>query len=83
MDDAAPELEQSLSGVAVALVLQDRIGRVLLGQAVLQLEGGDREAVDEEGEVEGELGLVAAVPELAGDAEAVLGVSLGGSRVVA
>ena len=43
----------------------------LLGQAVLQLEGGDRQAVDEEAQVERELRLVAAVAELAGDAEAV------------
>ena len=50
----------------------------LLGQAVLQLEGGDRQAVDEEAQVERELRLVAAVAELPRDAEAVGGVALGG-----
>ena len=46
--DAAPELEQHLARVAVALVLLDRVLDGLLGQAVLQLEGGDRQAVDEQ-----------------------------------
>ena len=72
MDDAAAELEQHLARVAVALVLLDRILDRLLGQAVLQLEGGDRQAVDEEPEIERALGLVAAVAELPRDAEAVL-----------
>ena len=69
--NAAAELEELLAGVTVALVLLDRVLDGLLGQAVLQLEGGDRQTVDEETEVEGTLGLVAAVAELPGDAEAV------------
>ena len=73
MDDAAPELEQQFARVAVALVLLDRVLDRLLGQAVLQLEGGNRQAVDEQAQVEGELRLVAAVAQLAGDAEAVRG----------
>ena len=76
VDDAAAELEQLLARVAVALVLLDGVLDGLLGQAVLQLEGGDRQAVDEQAEVERELRLVAAVAELAGDAEAVLRVAL-------
>lgn len=68
---AAPELEEPLARVAVALVLLDGVLDRLLGQAVLQLERGHREAVNEEAQVEGELGLVAAVAELARNAEAV------------
>ena len=79
--DAAAELEELLARVAVALVLLDGVLDRLLGQAVLQLEGGDRQAVDEQAEVERELRLVAAVAELAGDAEAVRGVALRGLRV--
>ena len=79
--DAAAELEEQLARVAVALVLLDGVLDRLLGQAVLQLEGGDRQAVDEQAEVERELRLVAAVAELAGDAEAVRRVALGGLGV--
>ena len=78
---AAAELEQLLARVAVALVLLDGVGDRLLGQAVLQLEGGDRQAVDEQAQVERALRLVAAVAELARDAEAVGRVALGGLGV--
>ena len=71
VDEAAPELEEFFVLVAVAFVLLNRIGHRLLGEAVLELEGGDGQPVDEEAEVEGELGVAGAVPELAGDAEAV------------
>ena len=81
MHDAAPELEQPLARVAVALVLLHGILDRLLGQAVLQLEGGDRQPVDEQAEVERALRLVAAVAELAGDAEAIGGVPLRGLGV--
>ena len=81
MDDAAAELEQPLPRVAVALVLLNGVLDRLLGQAVLQLEGGDRQAVDEQAEVERELRLVAAVAELPGDAEAVVREELGRLRV--
>ena len=70
--EAASELEQLLTRVAVALVLLDRVLHRLLGEAVLELEGGDRQAVDEEAQVEGKLGVVAAVPKLSCDAETVL-----------
>ena len=69
---AAAELEQLLARVAVLLVLLDRIGHRLLGQAVLQLEGEDRQAVDEQADVERSLRVVAAVAKLADDGEAVL-----------
>ena len=69
---AAAELEKQLARIAVALVLLDRIFDCLLGEAVLELEGGDRQAVDEEAQVEGELCFVPAVAQLPGDAEAVL-----------
>ena len=62
--DAAAELEELLSRVAVAPVLLDGVLDRLFGQAVLELEGGDRQAVDEETEVESELGLVARVAQL-------------------
>ena len=52
VDDAAAELEEQLPRVAVALVLLDGVLDGLLGQAVLQLEGGDRQAVDEQAQVE-------------------------------
>ena len=69
---AAAELEQLLARVAVALVLLDRVGRRLLGQVVLQLEGEHRQAVDEQADVERPLRVVAAVAKLADDGEAVL-----------
>ena len=78
MHHAAAELEQSLARVAVAPVLLDRILDRLLGEAVLQLEGGDGQAVDEQAQVERAARLVHAVGELTRDREAVLGVqSLG------
>ena len=69
---AAAELEQLLAGVAVLLVLPDRVVHRLLGEAVLQLEREDRQAVDEEPDVQRPLRLVAAVAELPDDGEAVL-----------
>jgi len=78
VDQAAAELEELLPRVAVALVLLHRVGHGLLGQAVLQLEGGHRQAVDEKGQVEGQRRLVVAVAELPGDAEPVLPVQLHG-----
>jgi hypothetical protein len=64
VDDASPELEELLPRVTVPFVLFNSVVHGLLGQAVLQLEGRDRQAVDEEPEVERALGLVAAVAEL-------------------
>ncbi len=69
---AAAELKQLLARVAVLLVLPHRIVNGLLGEAVLQFEREDRQAVDEEPEVERPLRLVAAVAKLPDDAEAIL-----------
>ena len=77
VDEAAAELEEQLARVAVPTVLLDGVVDGLLREAVLQLEGGDREPVDEEAEVEGTRGVVGAVAELPGDAEDVAGVLLG------
>jgi hypothetical protein len=58
---AAPELEELLAGLAIALVLLNGVPDGLLRQAVLELEGGYRQAVDEQAKVEREQRLVAAV----------------------
>ena len=71
MNDVAAELEQQLLGVAVTLVLLHGIEHRLLGEFVLEFEGGDGQAVDEYGQIEGERCLNAAVAKLAGDAEDV------------
>ncbi len=68
---AAAEREQLLARVAVAPVLPDRVVHRLPGQAVLQLEGEDRQAVDEERDVQRPLRLAAAVAQLPDDREAV------------
>ena len=81
VDHAAAKLEDQLARVAVAPILLDGVLDGLLGQAVLELESGDGQAVDEQGQIERELGLVAAVAQLAGDAEAVGGEALGGLGV--
>ena len=74
VDEATAKLKELLAGVSVALVLLDGVIHRLLGQAVLQLEGGDGQAVDEQAQVQGKLGLVQAVAELSRHAEAVLPV---------
>ena len=66
--------KSSSRGSRSRLVLRDGVGDRLLGEAVLQLEGGDRQPVDEEDEIERAGRLVRAVAELAGDAEDVGGV---------
>ena len=74
VDKTAAKLEELLTGVSVALVLLDGIIHRLFRQAVLQLEGGDWQAVDEQAQVQGKLGLVPAVVELPSHAEPVLPV---------
>ena len=69
---ATAKRKEPLARVAVAPVLQHRVGHGLLGQVVLQLEGEDRQPVDEQPQVERPLRLAAAVAELAGDGKAVL-----------
>ena len=53
MHDAAPKLEEQLARVAVAFVLLDGVFDGLLGQAVLELKGGDGQAVDEQAQIQG------------------------------
>jgi hypothetical protein len=48
---------------------------VLAGEVVLEFEGGHRQAVDEQGQIEGAAGLVAAVGELAGEELPACGTS--------
>ncbi len=67
----AAKLEELLAGVSVALVLLDGVSHRLLRQAVLELEGGDRQAVDEQAQIQGKLALIPAVAELARHAEPV------------
>ena len=74
--DAAPELEQLLARVAILLVLQHRVVRRLLGEAVLQLEREHRQPVDEQPDVQRPLRLVPAVAKLPGNREPVLRESL-------
>ena len=81
MRHRAAELEELFARVAVAFVLFHSVFDRLLGQAVLQLERGDRKAVDEQAEVERPLSLVAAVTELARDREAVLRIAFSSSGV--
>jgi hypothetical protein len=80
MGDASAELEQFLARISVALVLLDRILDGLLGQAVFQLECRDRQAVDEQRQVE-RVGISLAVAQLPGHREPVLREPLGCLRV--
>ena len=77
MDHAAAELEKLLARIAVAAVLLHGVFDRLLGEAVLQLEGSEGQAVDEGAEIESAARLINTVAELAGDAEAVLHEPLG------
>ena len=76
VDDAAPELEQRLPRIAVALELFDRVRDGLLRQAVLELEGGNRQSVDEGRHVERLRAAILGVAQLPRDAEDVGGVQL-------
>ena len=74
MHHATAKGKQRLARIAVAFVLLHRVVHRLLGQAVLQLEGDYRQAVDEGAQIQRTLALIAAVMELAGDAETVGGM---------
>ena len=78
---AATELEELIARIAVLLVLPHCIRYRLLGETVLQLKSRDRQTVDEEPQVESQLGFVAAVAKLACYREAVLLVELIGFLV--
>lgn len=74
--DTAAKLEQFLARIAVPPVLRDRIVHGLFRQIVLELESDDRQAVDEERDIERALGFIAAVAQLPGNGESVLGEAL-------
>ncbi len=59
MHHAAPELEQQLLRITVALVLLHRVRHRLLRQAVLEFDGRDRQTIDEDRHVQRQPGLVA------------------------
>jgi hypothetical protein len=81
MDCAAAKLKKQLFWRAIPLVLLDCIVNSLFGEPVFQLKGGNGQSVDEHGQVKGQLGFIAAVAELAGDAEDVLFKEFPGFRV--
>ena len=78
---AAAELEEFLTRGAVTLVLLHGVLDRLFSEAVLQLERGNRQAIDEQAEIKCALSLITAVAELACNREAVLGVAFSGGRV--
>jgi hypothetical protein len=82
VNHAAGELEQQLLRAAVMLVLIDRIVHVLLGQLVFQLEGDDRQAVDEDAQIQRQLRGVGREMELARNAEDVLCIQRCGGGVI-
>ncbi len=71
MHHATLKLEQLFSRVAVAPVLLDGVFYRLFGQAVLQFEGGNRQAVDEQAQVQRPPCFVQAVAQLPRDTEAI------------
>ena len=64
------------------LILIDRVIHVLFGELVFQLEGNHRQTVDENAQVQRQLGCVGGEVQLARDAEYVLGMQLRGGGVV-
>lgn len=62
---AATEREQKLARVAIALVLLDRVVHGLFRERVLQLEGRDRQPVQEQRQIQRVASLVVRVAELA------------------
>lgn len=51
----ARELEKQLLRIAVMLILIDGVIHILLGQLVFQLEGDDRQTVDEDAQIQRQL----------------------------
>ena len=72
VNHASFELEEQFPGIAIGLVLLDGVVGVLFGELILQFAGDDGQAVDEDGQIEGEPGVVAGIHELTGDAENIL-----------
>ena len=75
VDQRAPA-EDEVVRVAVGAVLRDRVLDGLLGERVLELGGRDRDAVDDQDEVERVAGVGLGVVQLPHDAEAVGGIPL-------
>ena len=75
---AAAELKQQLPRITVALVLLDRVLHRLFRQAVLELECRNRQAIDEQAEIERVHRLVGAIPQLPRHAKPIRRVSLFG-----
>ena len=71
---AASGSEEVIPGIAGRSVLLNRVLYRLLGEVVLELEGDERQAVDEKYQVEGEARVLGAVVDLPGHGEAVLRV---------
>jgi len=61
MSNAPTEQEQQFPGITVAFVLLHSILHGLFGEAVLELEGGYWQAIDEKRKVQSKLCLIAAV----------------------
>src|SRR5438309_8285376 len=74
--DAPAELKELFARVAIANVLLNGVLDRLFGETILQFKGRDRQAVDKQPQVEGELRLIAAVTQLARDAEAIGSITL-------
>src|SRR5271157_1455352 len=66
------ELEEQLSWVSVSLVLLDCVFHCLFSEAILEFKGGEGKAVDEDGKIKSELGLILAVLQLPRDAEDIV-----------
>ena len=74
MGGAASGSEEVIPGIAGRSVLLNRVLYRLLGEVVLELEGDERQAVDEKYQVQGEARVPGAVVDLPGHGEAVLRV---------
>ena len=72
VDHAPAQLEELLAPrITVASILLHRVVRCLLGEGVLQLEGCDRQTIDEQSEVQRKPRLLQAITQLARDREPI------------
>ena len=69
MDHAAFECEEQFTRIAVLLILAHGVRHVLLGQLVFELAGDDRQAVDEDAQVQRQLHVVIGIRQLTSHAE--------------
>ena len=72
------KLEQQFLGIAVCLILIDRIIHVLLCQLVFQLTGNNRQTIDEDYKVQRKLCIILGVHQLSGNTEDILSKELFG-----